>query len=45
MRAYECRFDEDFDWLKIGEMKVKKIAVGNKNRVYAIAGVNQLVER
>jgi len=39
------RFDEDFDWLKIGEMKVKKIAVGNKNRVYAIAGVRNYVWR
>jgi len=37
------RYDEDFDWLKMGEMKVKKIAVGNCARVYAIAGVKNFV--
>ena len=39
------RFDEDFDWLRMGEMKIKKIGVGNKDRVYAVAGSKGYVWR
>ena len=37
------RWDEDFDWVKVGDMSISGIGVGNKNRVYVIAGLRKYV--
>ena len=39
------RWDEDFDWVKVGDMSISTIGVGNKNRVYVVAGLRHYVWR
>merc|ERR1711988_406799 len=37
------RFDQEFDWVKCGDMPVTRLSVGNQARIYAIAGVRNYV--
>eukprot|EP00658_Telonema_sp_P-2_P077877 TRINITY_DN7151_c0_g1_i1.p1 TRINITY_DN7151_c0_g1~~TRINITY_DN7151_c0_g1_i1.p1 ORF type:complete len:144 (+),score=18.80 TRINITY_DN7151_c0_g1_i1:385-816(+) len=43
MEGQAYHWDPDFDWVKVGDLIISEIAVGNKNRVYVVAGSRRYV--
>ena len=41
--GYSYRYDPEFDWVKVGDMSLHKLAVGSRQRVYGIGGVRNYV--